>query len=97
MVGTRWAISRAGTGTQDLDLGRLAEIHRQVKLRLLLHGGTGISAYSLRQAISLGVAKVNYGSYLKQSYLTLSVDHRVASGKYAAEFLGAIVRELECL
>jgi len=29
--------------------------------------------------------------------LTLSVDHRVASGKYAAEFLGAIVRELECL
>jgi pyruvate/2-oxoglutarate dehydrogenase complex dihydrolipoamide acyltransferase (E2) component len=29
--------------------------------------------------------------------LTLSVDHRVASGKYAAEFLGAIVQELECL
>ena len=27
--------------------------------------------------------------------LTLSVDHRVASGKYAAEFFGAIVRELE--
>ena len=27
--------------------------------------------------------------------LTLSVDHRVASGKYAAEFLAAIVRQLE--
>jgi pyruvate dehydrogenase E2 component (dihydrolipoamide acetyltransferase) len=27
--------------------------------------------------------------------LTLSVDHRVASGKYAAQFLGAVVRELE--
>jgi pyruvate dehydrogenase E2 component (dihydrolipoamide acetyltransferase) len=27
--------------------------------------------------------------------LTLSVDHRVASGKYAAQFLAAIVRELE--
>jgi fructose/tagatose bisphosphate aldolase len=52
-------------GTQDLDLGRLAEIHRQVKLPLFLHGGTGISAYSLRQAISLGVAKVNCGTYLK--------------------------------
>jgi fructose/tagatose bisphosphate aldolase len=26
-------------GTQDLDLGRLAEIHRQVKLPLVLHGG----------------------------------------------------------
>ena len=29
--------------------------------------------------------------------LTLSVDHRVASGKYAAGFLAAIVRELERL
>jgi pyruvate dehydrogenase E2 component (dihydrolipoamide acetyltransferase) len=29
--------------------------------------------------------------------LTLSVDHRVVSGKYAGEFLGAIVRELESL
>ncbi len=29
--------------------------------------------------------------------LTLSVDHRVASGKYAAEFLKDVVRELECL
>ena len=29
--------------------------------------------------------------------LTLSVDHRVASGKYAAGFLGAIVKELESL
>ncbi len=56
-------------GTQDLDLGRLEEIHRQIKLPLVLHGGTGISAHSLRQAIRLGVAKVNYGTYLKQSYL----------------------------
>jgi pyruvate dehydrogenase E2 component (dihydrolipoamide acetyltransferase) len=29
--------------------------------------------------------------------LTLSVDHRVASGKYAAEFLGMIVREIQTL
>jgi len=56
-------------GTQDLDLDRLAEIHRQVELPLVLHGGTGISTHSLRQAIRLGVAKVNYGTYLKQSYL----------------------------
>ncbi len=56
-------------GTQDLDLDRLAEIHRHVKIPLVLHGGTGISASSLRQAIKLGVAKVNYGTYLKQSYL----------------------------
>jgi fructose/tagatose bisphosphate aldolase len=34
-----------------------------------LHGGTGIATDSLREAIALGVAKVNYGTYLKQAYL----------------------------
>jgi pyruvate dehydrogenase E2 component (dihydrolipoamide acetyltransferase) len=29
--------------------------------------------------------------------LTLSVDHRVASGRYAGDFLGAIVKELESI
>jgi fructose-bisphosphate aldolase, class II len=56
-------------GTRDLDLVRLEEIHRQVRIPLVLHGGTGISADSLRQAIGLGVVKVNYGTYVKQRYL----------------------------
>lgn len=30
-------------------------------------------------------------------FITLSVDHRIVNGKYAAEFLGAIVSELESL
>ena len=29
--------------------------------------------------------------------LTLSVDHRVASGKYAGDFLGTIIKELEAM
>jgi ketose-bisphosphate aldolase len=56
-------------GAQGLDLRRLEEIRRRVSIPLVLHGGTGISADSLRQAITLGVAKVNYGTYLKQHYL----------------------------
>ena len=36
---------------------------------LVLHGGTGIAPESLRAAIGLGVAKVNFGTYLKQRYL----------------------------
>src|SRR5438132_14377623 len=56
-------------GQQDLDLERLSEINRQVAKPLVLHGGTGITASSLRAAIDLGVAKVNYGTYLKQRYL----------------------------
>jgi fructose/tagatose bisphosphate aldolase len=56
-------------GTKDLDLGRLEQIHRRLSIPLVLHGGTGIAAQSLRQAITLGVAKVNFGTYLKQRYL----------------------------
>jgi ketose-bisphosphate aldolase len=57
-------------GEQDLDLDRLSRICSQVAKPLVLHGGTGISATSLAQAIALGVTKVNYGTYLKQRYLS---------------------------
>lgn len=56
-------------GEQDLDLEKLAEIHRKVAVPLVLHGGSGISTASLQKVVSLGVAKVNYGTYLKKRYL----------------------------
>jgi ketose-bisphosphate aldolase len=56
-------------GKQALDLVRLEEIHKRVPLPLVLHGGSGITKDSLRRATALGVAKVNYGTYLKQYYL----------------------------
>ena len=56
-------------GEAPLDLERLEAIRRRVAVPLVLHGGTGIAAASLREAIALGVAKVNYGTYLKQRYL----------------------------
>jgi ketose-bisphosphate aldolase len=56
-------------GTEGLDLDRLAAIARLVPVPLVLHGGTGIDRDALRAAIGLGVAKVNYGTYLKQRYL----------------------------
>jgi ketose-bisphosphate aldolase len=57
-------------GEQDLDLERLKSIHQRIpNVPLVLHGGSGITANSLKQAIGLGVAKVNYGTYLKQRYL----------------------------
>jgi ketose-bisphosphate aldolase len=57
------------SGEQDLNLERLAEIRDRLAIPLVLHGGTGITAGSLKEAIGLGVAKVNYGTYLKQDYL----------------------------
>ncbi len=58
------------------------------------------------EAAILGVGKVmltpvvqDNGQLVAQQRgtLTLCVDHRVASGRYAAEFLGAIVAELETM
>jgi ketose-bisphosphate aldolase len=56
-------------GQRDLDLDHLAAIGKKVDVSMALHGGTGISADSLAKAIELGVAKVNYGTYLKQRCL----------------------------
>ena len=56
-------------GEQDLDLDLLAEINERISTPLVLHGGTGITASSLKRAIPLGVVKVNYGTYLKQRYI----------------------------
>jgi ketose-bisphosphate aldolase len=53
-------------GRHDLDLAHLAAISRAVEVPLVLHGGSGIADRSLREAILLGIAKVNYGTYLKQ-------------------------------
>jgi ketose-bisphosphate aldolase len=57
------------SGEQDLDLDLLAAVHQRVQVPLVLHGGTGIASRSLKEAIRLGVAKVNYGTYVKQRYL----------------------------
>jgi len=56
-------------GESELDLERLAAIRSRVRVPLVLHGGTGIAPQSLQAAIRLGVAKVNYGTYLKLAYL----------------------------
>ncbi len=58
------------TGQTELDLERLKLISEQAKIPLVLHGGSGIAPESLRQAIELGVSKVNYGTYIKQRYLS---------------------------
>jgi len=56
-------------GQFDLDLASLSAIAEAVDIPLVLHGGTGIAAESLKRAIALGVTKVNYGTYIKQRYL----------------------------
>jgi fructose/tagatose bisphosphate aldolase len=56
-------------GRAPLNLARLEAIHQRLDIPLVLHGGTGIEDASLKEAIRLGVRKVNYGTYMKQKYI----------------------------
>jgi fructose/tagatose bisphosphate aldolase len=67
-------------GRSPLNLIRLAALREQVSLPLVLHGGTGIEDNSLKEAIRLGVRKVNYGTYVKQNYLK-AVKRTLSSGE----------------
>jgi ketose-bisphosphate aldolase len=57
-------------GKGGLDLERLGQIAARVSVPLVLHGGSGIDPDSVRKAVKLGVTKVNFGTYLKQRYLS---------------------------
>lgn len=56
------------TTTPKLDLGRLSLINQQVPCWLSLHGGSGLSAEDIRQAIKLGVVKVNVNTELRLAF-----------------------------
>ena len=57
------------SGKRSLDLHILQKIKAAVDIPLVLHGGTGIPLEQAPQCIELGVAKVNFGTGLKQAYL----------------------------
>jgi ketose-bisphosphate aldolase len=64
-------------GSAPLDLEALREIGSVVSVPLVLHGGTGIPLQEAGHLIRRGVAKVNFGTGLKQTYLA-AVRERLA-------------------
>ncbi len=68
-------------GQRDLDLTQLEKLRAAISVPLVLHGGSGISDDSLAAAVRLGVAKVNYGTYLKQRYLAAMRDALAAASE----------------
>jgi len=56
-------------GKVNLDFERLAKIRDKVEVPLVFHGGTGIPPDQLKQAISLGVCKVNIAHGLRKAFL----------------------------
>ena len=65
------------SGKRTLDLDALKKVQAAVDIPLVLHGGTGIPLEMAPHCIELGVAKVNFGTGLKQAYLA-AVAERLA-------------------
>jgi tagatose 1,6-diphosphate aldolase GatY/KbaY len=57
-----------------LDWKRLAAIRARVDCPLALHGASGLSDANVRQAIKLGIAKVNVNTELRDRYLTITAE-----------------------
>jgi len=56
-------------GAVEIDFVRLKEINAAVaNTPLVLHGGSGVSAELLREAIACGIRKVNFGTELKNAF-----------------------------
>lgn len=52
-----------------LDIGRAERISRQVRIPLVLHGGSGVPDDQVRAAVGAGIAKVNFGTDLCCAFL----------------------------
>ncbi|HEV8592483.1 MAG TPA: class II fructose-bisphosphate aldolase [Pyrinomonadaceae bacterium] len=65
-------------GEVGLDFQRLRDIRNAVgETALVLHGGSGVPAELLREAIRCGIAKINFGTELKNAF-TLAVRRSLA-------------------
>ncbi len=56
-------------GKCALDLGLIKVLRNRIPAPLVLHGGTGITTQDLKEAISLGVSKLNVGTILRRTYV----------------------------
>jgi fructose-bisphosphate aldolase class II len=62
-------------GEPDLDFQRLKAIRDAVAVPLVLHGGSGISAADFRNAISLGIAKINFFTGMSEAAIQTTTSY----------------------
>ena len=55
-------------GEPKLDVDRLSEIRKTVKVPLVLHGASGLSAEAVQECIRRGICKVNFATELRIAY-----------------------------
>ncbi|OME89703.1 MULTISPECIES: class II fructose-1,6-bisphosphate aldolase [Paenibacillus] len=64
-IGTAHGIYK---GKPNIDFERIARIADRVEVPLVLHGGSGIPAEQIHQAVSLGMSKVNIATELRIAF-----------------------------
>lgn len=64
-IGTAHGIYK---GDPDIDFDRIEEIAKLVDVPLVLHGGSAVPDEDVRRCVSLGMAKVNVSTELKNAY-----------------------------
>jgi fructose-bisphosphate aldolase class II len=55
-------------GEPDLDFGRLEAIRTKVDVPLVLHGASGIPDLQIREAIRMGVSKINIDTEMRDAF-----------------------------
>jgi fructose/tagatose bisphosphate aldolase len=56
-------------GDPIINMERLREVRAVTDVPLVLHGCTGMSEKTVKECIALGMAKVNFGTMLRNNYL----------------------------
>jgi len=62
------ALRDAKKATARLDLAHLTALAQATGLPLVLHGGSGIEPAAVREAVKLGITKINIGTEIRQAY-----------------------------
>lgn len=93
-VGTAHGVYK---GEPKLDFTRLAEIDRRVDVPLVLHGASGVPDEAIREAVRLGVRKINIDTEIRLAFAsavrnTLAADQKVYDPR---EILGPARQAME--
>jgi len=63
-------------GEERIRFERLQAIHEHVLVPLVLHGGSGLPREEIRQAVPLGIAKINIDTELREAFHDTIAGHR---------------------
>ena len=55
-------------GELNIDFERMKKIKESVKVPLVLHGGTGVNDYLIKESVNIGISKINIDTELKSAW-----------------------------